>query len=411
MRKILIIGHGGREHALAYKLSQSKNNVQIFVISGNAGTAKIATNIDIPENDNVKIVNFCIKENIDLVFIGCETPLIAGLTDDLCAAGVRVFAPTKAAANIEASKHFAKQVMQSANVPTAKYKAFNNLSDAKSYVNKCGAPIVVKYDGLAQGKGVTVAQTLLQANVALEKIFTESSAKVVIEEFLEGKEFSLICLVGSKGQIVPLPVAQDYKRAYDNDEGENTGGMGCYSPVDFIGKETVKWCINNIITPTLQEMKSRGCKFVGVLYAGLILTSEGVKVIEFNARFGDPECEVILPQIENNLDDIFFDLLNGNDVKLMTNGMYNVGIVLASKGYPAAYTTGVPINIEPAIDNNLIHMGTQLLSDGKLVTNGGRVLFALAEGKTLKQARQSAYKIAQQIKCDNLYYRTDIAKD
>ncbi|MBM7604794.1 phosphoribosylamine--glycine ligase [Metabacillus crassostreae] len=411
--KVLIIGQGGREHALVWKAAQSKLVEEVFVAPGNDGMNEFATRVDISENDNEALLAFALKEEIGLTIVGPEVPLLNGIVNDFEEAGLKVFGPTKEAALIEGSKNFAKELMIKYNIPTADYQTFTDVEQAKGYINEKGAPIVIKADGLAAGKGVTVAETL---DVALESVtdmlenekFGDASSSVVIEEFLAGEEFSLMAFV--KGEkVYPMVIAQDHKRAYDNDEGPNTGGMGAYSPVPQISETVVQTAVETILKPAAKALISEGRYFTGILYAGLILTSEGPKVIEFNARFGDPETQVVLPRLESDLVESLLAILNDQPVELKWSSKAVLGVVLASQGYPNDYEKGQPIGklTEKADDAVIFHAGTKKVND-QFVNNGGRVLVVSGYGETISDAQEQAYKLVDQIACPALFYRKDI---
>ena len=408
MAKVLVVGGGGREHAIVSSLSKSKKVEKIFAAPGNAGIANIAECLNIKDTEVSKIVDFAKSNNIDLVVVGPEASLALGIIDELRNAGIKAFGPSKAAAQIEASKNFAKDLMFKYNIPTARYEVFTNYQEAIDYVKVSPIPTVIKYDGLAAGKGVVVAMTLEEADNALKDMLLDDKfghGKVVIEEYLEGPEFSFMCLVNGEN-VYPLEMAQDHKRAYDNDMGPNTGGMGAYSPLPFITKEDYEYALNEIMIPTAKAMVNDGCPFTGVLYGGLMKTKRGIKVIEFNARFGDPETEVVLPRLTSDIYDVFCAICDGNAPKLEWDNKYTIGIVLASKGYPGDYKKGFVI--KGADKENIFHMGTKRNENGELVTNGGRVLFAVASGDTLEDANKKANELVNTIECENLFHRTDI---
>ena len=407
MAKVLVVGGGGREHAIVSSLSKSKKVEKIFAAPGNAGIANIAECLNIKDTEVSKIVDFAKSNNIDLVVVGPEASLALGIIDELRNAGIKAFGPSKAA-QIEASKNFAKDLMFKYNIPTARYEVFTNYQEAIDYVKVSPIPTVIKYDGLAAGKGVVVAMTLEEADNALKDMLLDDKfghGKVVIEEYLEGPEFSFMCLVNGEN-VYPLEMAQDHKRAYDNDMGPNTGGMGAYSPLPFITKEDYEYALNEIMIPTAKAMVNDGCPFTGVLYGGLMKTKRGIKVIEFNARFGDPETEVVLPRLTSDIYDVFCAICDGNAPKLEWDNKYTIGIVLASKGYPGDYKKGFVI--KGADKENIFHMGTKRNENGELVTNGGRVLFAVASGDTLEDANKKANELVNTIECENLFHRTDI---
>jgi phosphoribosylamine--glycine ligase len=410
---VLIIGRGGREHAIAWKAAQSPLVTKLYAAPGNPGIAEMAELVHIDENHIEALVEFAKKEDIDLTIVGPEAPLLNGIVNRFEEEGLRIFGPRKEAALIEGSKAFAKDLMKKYGVPTAEYESFTSYEEAKAYVEQKGAPIVIKADGLAAGKGVTVAMTLQEALDALHEMmvegkFGEASQQVVIEEFLEGEEFSLMAFV-NREKAYPMTIAQDHKRAFDNDEGPNTGGMGAYSPVPQISEKVVQQSIEQIIYPVAKALTLENRPFTGILYAGLIATAQGPKVIEFNARFGDPEAQVVLPRLENDFIQFILDLLQQKEVTLEWSNEATVGVVLASEGYPNSYKSGCVIEGLDELEQGTLvfHAGTKE-EDGKLYTNGGRVLLIASKGKTLQQAQQSVYEEINKIKCDSLFYRKDI---
>lgn len=408
--KILVIGKGGREHALAWKLNQSPLVDKVYIAPGNPGTAAFGVNVDIKDSDIKALADFAEKEKIDLTVVGPETTLALGAADEFEARGLKIFGPRKDVARLESSKDFAKHIMNKYNVPTGAYETFTDFENAKAYVLKHGAPIVIKEDGLKAGKGVTVAMKIEEAMEALEIAFAIPDNKVVIEEYLDGFEFSLIALA-HEDKVIPLEVGQDHKRVFDGDKGPNTGGMGVYSPVRRVTKEIIDASVNEIIRPTLEGLKKEGLPFTGFIFAGIMDTKEGVKTIEFNARFGDPEAEAILPRMESDLVQLILDIMNGKETEVKWSEKTTVGVVLASEGYPASSTSNAEIEIEDGMESILFHMGTKE-ENGKLYTNGGRVLIVVAEGDTLAEAKEKAYNDIEKIKCEKLFFRHDIgAKD
>lgn len=411
--KVLIIGRGGREHAIAWKVVQSPLVTKLYAAPGNPGIAEIAELVPIEEHDTEALVQFAKNEGIDLTIVGPEAPLLQGVVDRFQAEGLRIFGPRREAALIEGSKAFAKQLMKKYGIPTAEYESFTSYEEAKAYVEQKGAPIVIKADGLAAGKGVVVAMTVQEALAALhemmvEKKFGQASEQVVIEQFLEGEEFSLMAFVHGE-KAYPMAIAQDHKRAFDNDEGPNTGGMGAYSPVPQIADEVVQQAVEQIVHPVAKALVAEGCPFTGVLYAGLIATADGPKVIEFNARFGDPEAQVVLTRLETDLVSFLLDLLSGKDVSLTWTEEAVLGVVLAAKGYPEAYEKGAEIaGLETLKESTLVfHAGTKQ-ENGTLRINGGRVLLVAAKGATLEEAQREVYKEIANVRCDQLFYRRDI---
>ena len=405
--KILVIGSGGREHAICHQLSLSKHKPEIFAAPGNAGMNAKCINIKV--TDKEALLKFALDNKIDLTVVGPEASLATGIVDLFMDNGLKIFGPKKNAAIIEGSKEFAKDLMKKYNIPTANYETFSDFNKAKEYTLKHGAPIVIKYDGLAAGKGVVVAKTIDEAIKALEDMLLDKTfgdASVVIEDYLEGPEFSLMAFVnGSK--VFPMVIAQDHKRAYDNDLGPNTGGMGAYSPVPIISDAEVKYAIKEIMQKTADAMVNEGRSFLGVLYGGLMKTKDGIKVIEFNARFGDPETEVVLPRLNSDFVDVILDLIDGRDLNLDWDKNPRLGVVMASKGYPGSYEKGYEIEgLENA--DLVFHMGTRKDENNKYFTDGGRVLLVIGKGATLKEAQENAYKNVSKIECANLFYRHDI---
>lgn len=411
---VLVIGRGGREHALAWKLAQSPQVSTVYVAPGNEGMANVATLVSIDELDFTALAAFAKENEIGLTVVGPEVPLTAGIVNHFEENGLRIFGPRAEAAIIEGSKAFTKELMKKYDIPTAAYDTFTEYEAAANYVKKVGAPIVIKADGLAAGKGVVVAMTEEEALAAVHDMlqdakFGDASKKVVIEEFLDGQEFSLMAFV--KGTTVyPMVISQDHKRAYDGDKGPNTGGMGAYSPVPQIPQEVVDVAVETILHPVSQAMVKEDRSFTGILYAGLILTAAGPKVIEFNARFGDPETEVVLPRLENDLVEVMTAVLDEKPLSLQWSDEAVVGVFLASKGYPEAYEKGYTISFGDYSEQALIfHAGTKM-KDGVFVNNGGRVLFVASRGKDLASAKEQVYKELQHIKSDGLFYRSDIGQ-
>ncbi|MDA1761353.1 phosphoribosylamine--glycine ligase [Bacillus thuringiensis] len=409
---VLVIGRGGREHALAWKFAQSAKVKKVYVAPGNEGMRDVAIPVDIDENDFDALVLFAKENNIELTFVGPEIPLMNGIVDRFKEEGLRVFGPNKAAAVIEGSKAFTKELMGKYNIPTAAYETFTDYEEAVQYIQKVGAPIVIKADGLAAGKGVTVAMTLEEALQAVKEMlqdvkFGAASKKVVIEEFLDGQEFSLMAFVNGT-TVHPMVIAQDHKRAFDGDKGPNTGGMGAYSPVPQIPESAVQEAIEAVLHPTAKAMIAENRSFTGILYAGLILTNDGPKVIEFNARFGDPETEVVLPRLENDLVDVCNAVLDESELTLQWSEEAVIGVVLASKGYPEAYKKGDIISGLDALQDVIVfHAGTAM-KHGDFVTNGGRVLFVACKANNLQEAKDKVYKEIGKIESDGLFYRCDI---
>ena len=407
--KVLVVGSGGRCHAIVEALSKSPQVEKIFCAPGNAGIAALAECVAIKETSVEELKEFALANNIELTVAGPEVALEAGIADVFKANGLRLFGPSKSAARIECSKQFAKDLMKKYKIPTAGYETFEDFDAAWEYVKAGSLPTVLKYDGLAAGKGVVIAETLEQAEEALRDMLQDEKfgkGKVVIEEYLEGPEFSLLCFVNGT-DVYPMPVAQDHKRAFDGDEGPNTGGMGAYTELPFITEEDLEYAMNKIMRPTAAAMVEEGCSFCGVLYGGLMKTKNGIKVIEFNARFGDPETEVILPRMTSDICQVFCDVADGKQPTITWNEMATLGIVLASKGYPGSYEKGYVIEGTEDVDGSIYHMGTAL-KDGKYVTSGGRVMIVVCQAPTLREAQQKAAAEVAKIKCENLFHRTDI---
>lgn len=416
--RVLVIGSGGREHALVWKLSQSPLVKKIYAMPGNPGMQEFAELVDIDTNNLEQMAEFAIKEKIDLTVVGPEIVLAAGINDVFATKGLKLFGPTKKAAQIESSKAFAKDLMEKYNIPTAYYKVCNDIESAKAYINEKGAPIVVKADGLAAGKGVIVAMTLAEALDAVEQImagdeFGTSGSRVVIEEYLEGEEASVLAFTDGK-TIVPMVAAQDHKRALDGDKGSNTGGMGTYAPAPIMTDVLHKECLEKVLKPTIKALEQEGCFYQGCLYAGLMVTKDGIKVIEFNARFGDPETQVVLPLLESDLAQIMLACVEGKlkDVTIDWHNQAAVCVVMASGGYPAEYAKGKVIEgLEQAnnlSDVTVFHAGTKKESDN-IVTAGGRVLGVTAIAKNIAEAQKKAYMAVEKIHFDDAHFRKDIA--
>ena len=406
---VLVIGSGGREHAIVEALSRSPKNPKIYCAPGNAGIAQLAECVAIKDTEVEKLVEFAKANNVELTVVGPEAALAAGVVDRFQQEGLLIFGPTKVAAEIEASKDFAKRLMVKYDVPTAAYATFSDFDEAMAYVRQGSLPTVLKYDGLAAGKGVVIATTMEEAEATLRDMLLDTKfgeGRVVVEEFLTGEEFSLMCFVAG-GKICAMPVAQDHKRAYDNDEGPNTGGMGAYTELPFVTAEDHAYAMEKIMQRVADAMVSEGTPFSGVLYGGLMKTPNGIKVIEFNARFGDPETEVVLPRLKSDAIDVFSAVARGEQPVAEWSDEATLGIVLASKGYPGSYDKGFAIRGTERVECKLYHMGTQL-KDGELVTAGGRVMFVVASAPTLREAQLKAREEISKIECDNLFYRTDI---
>lgn len=408
-KRVLVVGSGGRCHAIVDALSRSPQVEQIYCAPGNAGIAEQAECVKIGVEDVEALAEFALQNSIDLTVVGPEAALAVGIVDKFQKRGLRIFGPTKAAAQIESSKEFAKRLMAKYDIPTAGYEAFESFEEALAYVKARPLPAVIKYDGLAAGKGVVVAESYEVAEEALRDMLLDESfgkGRVVVEDFLDGPEFSFMCVVSGE-KVYPLAMAQDHKRAYEGDKGPNTGGMGAYSPVPFVTEEVREFALERIMRPTAKAMVAEGVPFVGVLYGGLILTEEGPKVIEFNARFGDPETEVVLPRLKSDIYDLFDAAIDCRECATEWSDEALLGIVLASEGYPAGYKKGVAIEGLEEVDATLYHMGTAE-KDGKIVTAGGRVLMVVGRGETLRLAQQQALDAIARIGCDGLFYRKDI---
>ena len=417
MKKVLVIGSGGREHAIVDALSRSPQVGKIYCAPGNAGIAAQAECVAIKDTDVEGLKAFALANEIDLAVVGPEVSLAAGVVDAFKDAGLRIFGPSKAAATIEASKDFAKQLMAKYDIPTAAFETFEDYEAALEYVKKGSFPVVLKYDGLAAGKGVVIPETLEEADETLKDMLLDDKfgkGKVVVEEFLTGPEFSFMCFVDGL-DVYPMTLSQDHKRAYEGDKGPNTGGMGAYSPVPIITDEDVEYAMEKVMKPTAAGMVAEGCPFTGVLYGGLMKTPTGVKVIEFNCRFGDPETEVVLPRLASDIYDIFSAVADHTPMpQIEWKKEVTMGFVMASKGYPGDYEKGHEINFPPVISSEvekssirIYHMGTSV-KDGKYYTAGGRVLMVVGFGADLQEAHDKALAAVESIECDNLFYRRDI---
>ena len=406
--KVLVIGKGGREHAIAHAVSRSSKVTAVYAAPGNPGMKSIATNVNISDSDVEGLVAFAKENQIDLTIVGPEHTLSLGVVDAFQKEGLKIFGPTKAAAQVESSKDFAKQIMMRHGIPTAAYATFDDKDAAVCYVKEKGAPIVIKEDGLKAGKGVTVAHTLEEALEALDIAFAQEGNKVVIEECLVGFEFSLICFVCGD-VVITMEIAQDHKCAYDGDTGPNTGGMGVYSPVRRITPQIIEETMNTIMKPMAKAMVDEGVPFTGFLYGGLMLTEDGVKTIEFNARFGDPEAEVILPRLKSDFVEIIETVMDHEECTPEWSDEVTLGVVLASAGYPASSTKGAVIEGLDQVDALVYHMGTAE-AEGKLVTAGGRVLIIVAQAPTLEDAYAKAYAEVDKVSCACLFHRNDIGK-
>ena len=417
--KVLIIGSGGREHAIAYCVSKSKRVDEIYCAPGNAGIAEIAECVNIPVMDFDKQVDFAKETGIDFVIVGPDDPLVAGCVDAFEKAGIKVFGPRANAAIIEGSKAFSKDLMKKYDIPTAAYENFDNAEDALNYLETASFPIVLKADGLALGKGVLICKDLEEAKagvkeIMLDKHFGDAGNRMVIEEFMTGREVSVLAFCDGT-TIKTMTSAQDHKRAKDGDQGLNTGGMGTFSPSPFYTEEIATFCQKEIYDKTIAAMKAEGRDFVGVLFTGLMLTEKGPKVLEFNARFGDPEAQVVLPRMKNDIIDVMEACVDGrlDEIDLQFEDNAAVCVVLASDGYPVSYEKGFEIKGLEAFEGKegyyVFHAGTKFAGQ-KTVTNGGRVLGVTAKGADLKEARANAYEATKWIDFDNKYMRNDIGK-
>ena len=417
--KVLIVGSGGREHAIAWSVSQSKRVDKIYCAPGNGGIAEIAECVNITAMEFDKLAAFAKENEIDLTIIGMDDPLVGGIVDVFEAQGLRVFGPRQNAAIIEGSKSFSKDLMKKYNIPTCHYETFHSPEEALIYLENVTFPVVLKADGLALGKGVLICQNLQEAeagvtSLMLDKQFGDAGNTIVIEDFMVGREASVLCFCDGT-HIKPMTSAQDHKRAKDGDQGLNTGGMGTFSPSPFYTPEIQKFCEEQIYQPTMDAMKAEGRDFVGILFVGLMMTQDGPKVLEYNARFGDPEAQVVLPRMENDIIEVMEACVDGKldqiDLKFEDNAA--VCVVLASDGYPVKYEKGIPIhgfeNFKDKDGYYCFHAGTKF-KDGEIVTNGGRVLGITAKGETLKEARKNAYAATEWISFANKYMRHDIGK-
>ncbi|OYD07537.1 phosphoribosylamine--glycine ligase [Paludifilum halophilum] len=413
--RILVIGGGGREHALIWKLAQSPQVKSIYCAPGNGGIAEKATCVPISATDVNRLVRFAEEKAIDLTVVGPEAALLAGVVDTLEERGLKVFGPNQAAARVEGSKRYAKELMKKYGVPTGDYRVFSEGREALDYIRRRGAPIVIKADGLAAGKGVVVAETLEQAEQAVkrmlqDKAFGDAGKEIVVEERLTGQEISLMAFVDGE-TVVPMVPAQDHKPVFNGDKGPNTGGMGAYSPVPQIPTKIVDQAVQEILHPMARGMAEEGLHYRGVLYAGLMVTEEGPKVIEFNARFGDPETQVILPRMKSDLVEIIWAVSRGrlSETSIQWSDQSSTCVVMAAKGYPGSYKKGETITVpEPTRDRIIFHAGTARQGDA-LVSAGGRVLNVTSLGDDLRAAREKAYQTVDQIGFDGAHYRTDIA--
>jgi phosphoribosylamine--glycine ligase len=413
----MVVGGGAREHVLVWKLAQSPRVEEVYVAPGNGGTQAIAYNLDIPYTDIEALAEAVQQYNIDLTIVGPEAPLALGIVDMFQSRGLAIFGPTKAATQIESSKVFAKELMQRYDIPCAQGAVFSSFSEAKGYVQQHQLPLVIKADGLAAGKGTVVSYSQDQALTALpemmeRRIFGPAGDKVIIDECLTGREVSLLAFTDGE-RVVPMVPVCDYKRAFDNDQGPNTGGMGSYSPPNFFGEEQIKLAQHNILEPAVKAIAQEGEPYKGVIYAGLMLTSEGMKVLEFNARFGDPESQVMLPRLKTDLVDILLGVINGtlDEIKVEWSNDACVGVVMASGGYPGSYKVGFPIAGLDSLDKDalIFHAGTKIGAQGDLCTDGGRVLTVVGCGETVTEARARVYSNLPHLHFEGCHYRQDIA--
>jgi phosphoribosylamine--glycine ligase len=415
--KVLVIGSGGREHAIVWKLSQSKRVKHLYALPGNAGMAKVARCIEVNQSNISEILNFAEKEGIDLTVVGPEAPLAEGIVDRFKERDLNIFGPCEAAARLEESKVFAKKLMQEHGIPTANCEIFTDADEAKDYVREIGTPIVVKADGLAMGKGVIVADNIKEAEEAIfsimeEKIFGSAGDRVIIEECLQGEEVSMLAFTDGEN-IVSMPSAQDHKRIFDGDRGPNTGGMGAYSPSPFQKSGFSKRVMEEVFIPVIRAMKSRGTPYVGVLYAGLMVRNADLKVLEFNVRFGDPETQPLLMRLKGDLVDIIEGCISGKlkDVQLDWHDNAAVCVVMAAKGYPGKYEKGKKIygleEVAKLKDVHVFHAGTSMQRE-EIITSGGRVLGVTAMGRDIEDAINKAYEAVSLVKFEGAYYRKDI---
>lgn len=413
--KVLVIGGGGREHAIVHKLSQSSKVDKIYCAPGNAGIGLLAECVDIKVGDIEKLKEFAIKNYIDLTVVGPEMPLVQGIVDEFEKAGLRIFGPNKSAAAVEGSKYFTKQLLSKYNIPTGRFKAFDKYQEALNFLKETWYPVVMKADGLAQGKGVFIVKDFIEAKEALDlmmkkRIFGTSGDIVIIEEMLFGKEASVFAFTDGEN-ILPMVSAMDYKKVYEGDKGPNTGGMGSIAPNPYLEEETLKEVMESVLKPMVKALQKEGIVYKGVLYAGLMLTNEGPKVLEFNARFGDPETQVVLPLLKTDLIDIMEATIEGklDKIQLEWEDKKAVCAVAVSNGYPGEYQTGFEITgLEKVKEAFVYHAGTAL-KDGKITTSGGRVLAVTSIGDSYEEAREKVYREIEKISFEGMYYRKDIA--
>ncbi|ABR59328.1 phosphoribosylamine--glycine ligase [Sinorhizobium medicae] len=412
--KVLLIGSGGREHALAWKIAQSPRLTTLYAAPGNPGIAEEAAIVALDVGNHVAVVDFCRSHAIDLVVVGPEAPLVAGLADVLIGAGIPVFGPSAAAAQLEGSKGFTKDLCARYGIPTGAYKRFSDAESARAYVREQGAPIVIKADGLAAGKGVTVAMNLEEALAAVDECFAgafgAAGAEVVVEAYLDGEEASFFCLCDGKN-VLPLGSAQDHKRVGDGDTGPNTGGMGAYSPAPVMSPEVVERTMREIIQPTVRGMSENGYPFTGVFFAGLMITEKGPELIEYNVRFGDPECQVLMMRLQSDLLPLLYAAATGTLEGMKAEWRDDVAltVVMAARGYPGSYEKDTPIDALPeaSATTKVFHAGTTM-KDGRLVATGGRVLNVTATGKSVSVAKDAAYAAVRNVTWENGFHRNDI---
>jgi phosphoribosylamine--glycine ligase len=413
---ILLLGSGGREHALAWKIADSGLLTKLWCAPGNAGIARVAECVALDVADHAAVIAFCKANKVDLVVVGPEAPLAAGIVDDLAAAGIKAFGPSKAAAQLESSKGFTKDLCRDNDIPTAAYERFGDAAAAKAYIAANGAPIVIKADGLAAGKGVVVAMTIEDANAAVDMMFEggfgAAGAQVVVEEFMRGEEASFFALCDGEHALA-LATAQDHKRAFDGDKGPNTGGMGAYSPAPVMTDEMCRRTMDEIILPTLRAMRAKGAAFKGVLFAGLMITDDGPKLIEYNVRFGDPECQVLMLRMMGDIVPALFAACDGqlNHFSLRWFPDPALTVVMAAKGYPGDYAKGTPIeglDAAAEVEGVQIFQAGTREEGGRILANGGRVLNVCASGKTVAEAQARAYEAVDRIKWPDGFCRRDI---
>ena len=415
--KVLVVGGGGREHALCWKIAQSPKVKKVYCAPGNAGISKVAECVSISADDISSLKSFVLKEGIDLTVVGPELPLTLGIVDSFEKDGLRIFGPEKDAARLEGSKSFSKKLMEKHNIPTAAYSVFSDLEEAKTYIENQGPPLVIKADGLAAGKGVLICLTMDDAFQAVdlmmkEKNFGEAGENVIIEELLEGEEASFLAFSDGKS-VLPLASSQDHKPVYDGDKGPNTGGMGAYSPAPIVTDEMNNWILENVMIPVVKGMEKEGCQYKGILYAGLMMTNDGPKVLEFNCRFGDPEAQPLLVRMKSDIVPILEAAIDGSlaNEKIEWDHRTSICVVMSSEGYPGDYEKGReitgPEKLEELEDVEVFHAGTAL-SNGKLVTSGGRVLGITALGDSIEKAIDRAYKAIEYVSWEGAHYRHDI---